>query len=186
VRGFPLSWLKRRLQLRPPAHGSPPSTFVRVAYCAPRQVVLVTARHDGVDNVWPIDWHVPLSLEPELYGITGTRSGFGTGVIRASGTFVVNFVPAAWEELILLCGRTSGRDTDKFASTGLLKEEAESIDAPRLKDALGCLECRVEQTIEVGDHTLFVGRVHQAVYRANAPRLHHLDGGLATLADTFQ
>lgn len=166
--------------------GSPPSAFMRVAYTAPRQVVLVTSRHDGADNVWPMDWHIPLSEEPELYGIAITSTSYGAELIRGSSVFVVNFVPATWEEIIFFCGRTSGRSVDKFAEAGLRVEEAETVDAPRLAGALGCLECRVEQSIDAGDHTLIVGHVTQSVYRTDAPRLHHLDSGVAALAPTFE
>jgi flavin reductase (DIM6/NTAB) family NADH-FMN oxidoreductase RutF len=159
---------------------------MRVAYSAPRQVVLVTTRHDGAENIWPLDWHIPLSLEPRLYGIAVNRIGHGAELVRASGVFVVNFVPATWEDVILSCGRTTGRQVDKFKVAGLAKEEAESVSAPRLADSLGFLECQVEQTMEVGDHTLFVGRVMREGFRADAPRLHHLYGGLGPVAQTFE
>jgi flavin reductase (DIM6/NTAB) family NADH-FMN oxidoreductase RutF len=185
MRQYLPGWLKRRM--KPPAHGAPPSSFMRVAYSAPRQVVLLTARHEGAENVWPIDWHTPLSLEPELYGIALNKTGYGTELIRNSGAFVINFVPAAWEEQILFCGRTSGRAVDKFVAAGLAKEEAESIGAPRLAEALGWLECRVDQVVEAGDHTLFISRVTLSRFQGvNVPRLHHLDSGLKAIAGEFE
>jgi flavin reductase (DIM6/NTAB) family NADH-FMN oxidoreductase RutF len=156
-----------------------------VAYYTARQVVLLTARHEGQENVWPIDWHIPLSLEPQLYGVSLTTRGFGTELVRASGAFVVNYVPAAWEEIIFFCGRTSGRTVDKFAQAGLVKEEATAINAPRLADALGFLECQVIQAIDAGDHTLFIGQVRQAAQNSDAARLHHLDGGLTAAQEHF-
>jgi flavin reductase (DIM6/NTAB) family NADH-FMN oxidoreductase RutF len=166
--------------------GRPESTWMRVAYSIPRQVVMVTARHAGADNVWPMDWHGPLSLEPKLYGIAATRTGHGTALVRGSGVFVVNFVPASWERTIFLCGNVSGRTADKFAAAGLRKEEAESVNAPRLADSLGALECQVRQTIDLGDHTLFIGEVMRTVFRADAPRLHHLDIRLKEAVATFE
>jgi flavin reductase (DIM6/NTAB) family NADH-FMN oxidoreductase RutF len=186
MRQYLPGWLKRRLG-KAPAHGAPPSSFMRVAYRAPRQVVLLTARHEGAENVWPIDWHTPLSLEPELYGIALNKTGYGTELIRNSGAFVINFVPATWEEQILFCGRTSGRAVDKFAAAGLAKEAAETIDAPRLAEALGWLECRVEQVVEAGDHTFFISRVTLSRFQGvNAPRLHHLDSSLKEIAEEFE
>jgi flavin reductase (DIM6/NTAB) family NADH-FMN oxidoreductase RutF len=166
--------------------GRPESTFMRVAYSTPRQVVLITTRHDGVDNVWPLDFHGPLSFEPPLYGIAAQRQGYGAELVRNSGVFVVNFVPATWERTIFLVGNVSGRTTDKFAAAGLEKEEAESVDAPRLARSLGALECRVQQTVEVGDHTLFIGEVMRTVFRGEARRLHHLDVRLKEVAADFE
>ena len=164
-----LGRLRRTLQRRPE------STFIRVAYTTPRQVVLITTRHDGVDNVWPVDSHTVLSFQPNLFGIAVNRMGYGAELVRSSGVFVVNFVPATWEGVILICGGMSGRKGDKFAAAGLRKEEAESVDAPRMADSLGALECKVQQTIEVGDHTFFIGEVTHSVLRSDAPRLHHID-----------
>src|SRR2546430_8393162 len=93
--------------------GRPESTFIRMAYSTPRQVVLITTRHEGTDNVWPLDFHGPLSFEPALYGIATQRGGFGAELVRSSGVFVVNFVPATWEKTIFLCGNVSGRTADK-------------------------------------------------------------------------
>jgi flavin reductase (DIM6/NTAB) family NADH-FMN oxidoreductase RutF len=166
--------------------GRPESTFIRVAYSTPRQVVLVTTRHAGSDNVWPMDFHLPLSFDPPLYGIATTRLSYGGELVRGSGVFVVNFVPATWEKSVFLCGNVSGRTVDKFAAVGLEKEEAESVDAPRLVHALGALECRVRQIVEVGDHTLFIGEVTRTVLRAQARRLHHLDVRLKDSAADFE
>jgi flavin reductase (DIM6/NTAB) family NADH-FMN oxidoreductase RutF len=148
---------------------------MRVAYTTPRQVVLITTRHHGAENVWPVDWHVPLSSEPRLYGIALNRNGYGAQLVRDSGVFVVNFVPAAWEKAIVFCGNVSGRAVDKFAAAGLRTEPAESVDAPRLAGALGALECTVQQEVPVGDHVLFIGAVRREVLRAEEPRLHHID-----------
>ena len=163
--------------------GKPENTFVRVAYTTPRQVVLVTSRHEGVDNVWPMDSHVVLSFEPHLFGIAATRMSWGAEMVRRSGVFVVNFVPSTWQDVIFYCGSVSGRNVDKFAGAGLQKEEAETVDAPRLAQSLGALECKVVQAVEVGDHTFFIGEVTRAVMRAEAPRLHHIDTRITEWVD---
>lgn len=182
-------WLRRPLGRLRRALGRlrrPKSTFMRVAYSTPRQVVLITTRHQGVDNIWPIDWHVPLSFEPQLYAIAVNRAGYGTQLVAGSGVFVVNFVPASWERAILFCGNVSGRSVDKFAASGLKKEEAKSIDAPRLAEALGSLECRVQRTMDVGDHVMFIGEVTHVAHRADARRLHHLDVQLKDVVAAFE
>lgn len=167
--------LKRRLRELQRRLLRPQSTFMRIAYTTPRQVVLITTRHDGVDNIWALDWHMPLSHEPRLYAIAVNPNGYGAQLIRKSGVFVVNFVPATWKTAILYCGKVSGRTIDKFEETGLRKEQAVSVNAPRLADSLGALECKIKHTIEMGDHTFFVGEVTHMVMRADAPRLHHID-----------
>ena len=182
-----LGQLRRRLRnLGHRLFGRPESTFIRVAYSVPRQVALITARHEGAENVWPVDSHMVLSFQPGLYGICVNPGGYGAELVRKSGVFVVNFVPATWENMILFCGNVSGRTIDKFAASGLQKEEAESVNAPRLAQSLGALECKVCQTLGVGDHTLFVGEILRTIIRAEAPRLHHLDSRLGNISNTFE
>ena len=60
------------------------------------------------------------------------------------------------------------------------------MSAPRLADSLGFLECQVRQTLEIGDHVLFIGQATLTVYRSEGPRLHHLDVRLAATAATFE
>src|SRR6185436_9310802 len=120
------AWLYRR------THRQAPPTFVRVAYCVPRQVVLLTVRHADHDDVWPIDWHTPLSLAPQRYGVCVYRNGHGANLLRQSGSFVVNFVPDAWAKVVLACGNASGRDVDKFAANGLRRRPGRAVAAPRL------------------------------------------------------
>jgi flavin reductase (DIM6/NTAB) family NADH-FMN oxidoreductase RutF len=164
----------------------PESTFIRVAYTTPRQVVLVTARHEGVDNIWPLDAHIFLSFQPNLYGIAVKRGSHGADLVRRSGVFVVNFVPSTWQDVIFYCGSVSGRKIDKFAGAGLQKEEAQTVNAARLAQSLGALECKVQQVVEVGDHTLFIGEVTHTVMRADAPRLHHHDIRIKEWVDSGQ
>ncbi len=159
---------------------------MRIAYSVPKQVVLITARHQGNEKIWPMDWHFPLSFVPKLYGIALNPKGFGAELVFGSGVFVVNFVPASWEKVIFMCGDIPGRRADKFALAGSTREEAESVDAPRLAESLGALECAVRQKIEVGDHVLVIGEVLHEVFLASAPRLHHIDVRLKDCTGTFE
>lgn len=160
-------------------HRRPPPTFVRVAYCNPRQVVLITVRSGGSEDVWPIDWHTPLSVEPQRYGICVYRDGYGTELLRAARCFVVNFVPDAWAQAVFACGNMSGREVDKFARTGLARRAAEAVDAPRLDGSLGWLECEVERILDLGDRLLVVARVRHAALASPGPQLFHISSDVA-------
>jgi flavin reductase (DIM6/NTAB) family NADH-FMN oxidoreductase RutF len=140
----------------------------------PRQTILLTSRFKGQDNIMTLDWHTPLSFEPMMYAVSIGESRFSLNLVRHSKVFVVNFMSKDFEKEILFCGRHSGKDIDKFKETGLEKEEAETIDCPRIKQALGYLECKVVKEIEVGDHILFIARVTKAELRKKEKRLFHL------------
>lgn len=140
----------------------------------PRQTILLTSRYKGKDNVMTLDWHTPLSFEPMIYAVSIAKVRYSLELIRSSKVFVVNFMSKDFEKEVLYCGRTSGKNIDKFKETGLEKEEAETIDCPRIKQALGFLECKVEKEIEAGDHVLFVAKVTHAELKERKKRLFHL------------
>lgn len=142
----------------------------------PRQTILLTSRWRKIDNVMTLDWHTPLSFEPMMYAVSIGKTRYSLELIRKSKVFVINFMSKDFKKEILFCGRHSGRDVDKFKETGLKKEEAETINCFRIKQALGYLECKVEEEIEVGDHILFIATVKKAELKKEGKRLFHLFG----------
>lgn len=148
--------------------------YMRVSYLSPRQVVLVTARFNGKDNIIPVDWHIPLSFSPKLYAVCLESNNYTSEMISSSGCFAVNFISSEFEEKVLQCGRISGREIDKFELTGLQKTEAAKINVPILKDSIGYLECKLEDKIVTGDHTLFIGKVVREKTDVQKTRLYHI------------
>ena len=132
-----------------------------------------------------MDWHTPLSFNPMMYAISIGKTSYSLELIKKSKVFVVNFMSKDYEKQVLFCGRHSGRDFDKFAQTGLIKEEAEKINCPRIKETLGFLECKVLQEIEVGDHILFIAEVVNSGLREHAKRLFHLREDKFTTTEEF-
>lgn len=151
----------------------------------PRQIILVTSRWQNKDDIITLAWHMPLSFDPMMYGISIGKKRFSLELIRNSKVFVVNFISKEFKEDILFCGEVSGREVDKFKETRFEKEEAETINCPRIKQALGYLECEVVDEIETGDHILFIGKVKKAELKKHGVRLFHISGDkLGELEDT--
>ena len=56
-------------------------------------------------------------------------------------------------------GMVSGKDTDKFSTTGLTPVKSDMVDAPYVKEFPLILECKVINIVEIGLHTQFVGEI---------------------------
>jgi len=125
----------------------------------PRQIILVSCRYKGKDNVMTAAWHMPTSFVPRLYAISIGKKRFSHDMIKKSRLFCVNFIPKELEKLAIKCGSLSGRNVDKFAVLNIKKARCKKINCPRIRTALGWLECKVVKIIETGDHTIFVGKV---------------------------
>jgi len=157
----------------------------------PRQVILVTSREDTEilgkkilkDNIITVAWHMPVSHEPMLYAIAIGKTRFSAELIDISKAFVVNFIPKTMEKEAVYCGTNTGKHIDKFEKTKLTKEESRSIDCPRIKEALGFLECEVINQIDAGDHIIFIGNVVNAELNKSGKRLFqaHESGFTTTL-----
>ena len=145
-------------------------------YANPRQVVLVTSREAGQDNIITLAWNMPLSFEPMMYGIAVGFTRFSYTKIKESGVFVVNFMSLEYEKEVLYVGKHSGENNDKFKETGLEKIEAETINCPIIKQASAFLECKVKEDIKVGDHALFIGDVKRAEKNDDSDRIFQIKG----------
>ena len=141
----------------------------------PNQVVLVTCRHAGKDNIIAMTWHTKTSFQPNLYLISVDNSRFSHELISKSKCFCINFMPYELSEAIKYCGTHSGRDVDKFKETGLTKIECETINCCRIKEALAYVECKVINSFATGDHTVFVGEVTKQEFIKEGKRPFQLD-----------
>lgn len=151
----------------------------------PRQTILVSCRgkasllgNDVVkDNIITLSWHMPVSFEPMIYAIAIGKTRYSAKLIGQSKVFCINFVPFSMEKVAALCGRNSGENVDKFEDYNILKEESKSIDCPRLKEAIGYMECEVINEVEAGDHIIFFGKVlHSELKDERASRLFQVGG----------
>ena len=150
----------------------------------PRQTVLVTVREEmdimgkaiQKDNIITIAWHMPVSVEPELYAIAIGKGKFSAKMIQKSRSFVINFISKDLKEQALFCGRNHGEHIDKFEGSGLTKEESDLIDCPRIKEVLGYMECELIQEIDAGDHIIFLGKSLKSELKNNDKRLFHIGG----------
>lgn len=85
---------------------------------------------------------------------------------RASSWYGINVLSERQEELSI---RFSQRTPDRFE--GLEWAPGES-GAPLLKGCLACMECSVVQTVEAGDHAIFIAEVIRAECHEGNPLLY--------------
>lgn len=158
----------------------------------PRETVLVTSRYeDNVlgkdvlkDNVTAIDWHMPTSTEPPMYAISLRKDQYTAELIRKSECFVVNVVGFDMADKVAKIGfMLHGKHKDKIKESGLVVEDAESVDCFRIKDALTHLECRLVNEFETGDNVIFVGKITRVYHNKGGKKLFHLEGDRFTTTE---
>lgn len=149
--------------------------------------VLVTARHQGKNNVMTAAWCMPASKSPPMVALAIGPSRFTHDMIINSGEFTVCVPGSDLGPEVICCGTCSGREVeDKFARCGLTPVTGEEVSAPLIRECLGGLECRLDSHPTAGDHSIIVGEVvavwvrngafHERFLVGEAPTLHHLGG----------
>ncbi|MFQ5999510.1 MAG: flavin reductase family protein [Candidatus Bathyarchaeia archaeon] len=126
----------------------------------PRHVVLVSCTDKaGKANVITLAWSMPVSISPPMIAISIAPKRYSHRLIEETKEFVVNVPTMDMVKETLFCGRRSGRTYDKFKETQLTPLPAKMVQTPIIKECVAHLECKLDQQITVGDHTLFIGSV---------------------------
>ncbi len=122
-------------------------------------VLLVTSHWRAINNVLPVAWAMPMSVNPPLVGIAIHASRHSHDLIRYGEAFAINIPGQVLLNHTQWSGMVSGLQMDKLAVSRLPHFKARHIDAPLLEGCVGWIECTVFDSHTVGDHTLYIGKV---------------------------
>lgn len=126
----------------------------------PYNATLVTTKNkDGKANILAVAWITPVSVNPPILAMSLRPQRHSYQLLMENPEFTVNIPAYNLRQKIVLCGRRSGRDHDKFKEAGLTPENGRAVSVPAIKECVAHIECRLERTIEIGDHILCIGRV---------------------------
>ena len=126
---------------------------------APLPPALVSCGTADKPNVLTVAWTGVLCTRPPVTYISVRPERWSYELIKQSGEFVINLPPVSLVRAVDTCGVKSGRDTDKFALTGLTAEPAFNVSAPMIAECPVSIECRVRQVIPLGSHDMFMADI---------------------------
>ncbi len=123
-------------------------------------VMVSCGLQDEKPNIITAAWAGTVCSDPVMVSVSVRKERYSHHIIKESGEFVINLVPASLTRAADLCGVRSGRDTDKFALAGLTPEKAGRLkSAPLIRECPLNLECRVREILELGSHDMFLAEV---------------------------
>ncbi len=125
--------------------------------------VITTQAPDGKREGLTANSFSALSLDPPLILWSISRRSPSLPGFLASGYFAINVLSAGQADL---SHRFATRSEDKFAGLTIGTGVG---DSPLLDGVLARFECSVENTVDGGDHVLFIGRVHRLAYGDGEP-----------------
>lgn len=130
----------------------------RVLWSFPSGLYVVGSRSGERRNAMTLNWAMQVSMEPKHLAISVVKSAFTHELIIEGGHFSVCSIAREDRALVR-----------KFVKPVSVEEEGRLLNgvpftegvtgAPVLAAAVATVECRLVQTVDVGDHSLFVGEI---------------------------
>lgn len=156
----------------PPADASLAAALGRVA----SGLYVLTARHGDAETGMLASWVQQCGFDPPQVTVALQTGRDVLEWLGDGAAFVLNVIPEDGKKLIAHFGKGFAPGEPAFEGLELVRDG----DAPpALKAALAYLVCRVAARVEVGDHTLVVGRVTTgAVLADGKPAVHLRKNGL--------
>ncbi len=123
--------------------------------------VLVVGTYDpaGKPNAMTAAWGGICCSSPPCIAVALRKVTHSYGNIIHQRGFTINIPSEAQLPYADYFGMVSGKNTDKFAATGLTPVKSDLINAPYIKEFPFVLECRLVQQVEIGLHTQFIGEI---------------------------
>jgi flavin reductase (DIM6/NTAB) family NADH-FMN oxidoreductase RutF len=121
--------------------------------------VLTAEAKDGRVAASTVNWVTQASFEPPLVAV-GVKADSGAHeIIKESLVFALNILGKDQHSTAFSFFKPVEHEGNSVAGEAF---ESGSAGAPILSNALGFFECRLVDTVERGDHSLFVGEVVDA------------------------
>ena len=121
--------------------------------------VLTAAHPDGRVAAAAVNWVTQASFEPPLVAI-GVKADSGAhALIKDTQKFALNVLGKGQQGVAFTFFKPAERKGDTISGEPV---RAGSTGAPILTNAPAYVECTLETTVELGDHSIFVGKVVDA------------------------
>ena len=135
-------------------------------------VLATTVDAAGKPNAIGIGWFTIVSWKPAMVLISVAPPRHSFSNLEQVPEYVINFPAPEQARAAWICGTKSGRDLDKFGEGGLEAVPSIHVRPPTIGGSIMAWECKVVQTVDTGDHRLFIAEI--VATRGDPSRTAHL------------
>ncbi|MDE6692458.1 MAG: flavin reductase family protein [Muribaculaceae bacterium] len=114
---------------------------------------------DDTRNLITVAWTGTLCTNPPMLYISVRPERYSYDIIKQQREFTVCLTTADMARATDWCGVKSGRDVDKWATTGLTPLPGIEVGCLHIAESPLCIECRVKEVVALGSHDMFVADV---------------------------
>lgn len=126
-------------------------------FICPMPLTLVGTVASGMANFMAVGWVTRVNANPPMVAVAINQKHLSNEAIRATGQFSINVPTAAMVAEADYCGIVSGRNADKSRVFDTFSGELEN--APMIEQCPLCMECEVDEIIELPTNTVFIARI---------------------------
>ena len=145
-----------------------PELFKRLFASWPSGVTIVTSRDGERIQGMTASAFTEVSLDPPLVLVCADKATITNELIQASGVFSVSILA---EDQQVLSNKFASKKDEHRRFEGL-DCEAGATGCARIPGALAWMDCRVVQTVEAGDHYVYIGEIKAADVTDQDPLLY--------------
>ena len=129
-------------------------------YLFPTPVLLVgTYDQEGKPNLMTAAWGGICCSDPPCINVSLRKATYSHAAIVERKAFTIGIPSESQVREADFIGLSSGRRVEKFAATGFTAGQSQLVDAPYAEEIPFLLECELVHSVELGLHTLFVGKI---------------------------
>lgn len=121
--------------------------------------IIGTYDKDGKPNIMAAAWVGVCCSSPACVSVSLRKATYTHGNIMEKKCFTVSIPSKKHVKEADYVGTVSGRNTDKFAKTGLTPVRSDAVDAPYVGEFPLVIECRLKEVHELGLHSQFIGQI---------------------------
>ena len=134
-------------------------------------VGLVLVNSEARANAMTVSFFSEVAHHPTSLWVSIAKSSYTHSLIEEIGRFSLAVLNQTQAPIALACGSASGRDQDKCGQLSLYPGPDGYLF---LNDALASTACSVRQSVDLGDHTLFIADILHSEMESRKSHLRQL------------
>ncbi len=142
-------------------------------------IYILTTSCEDIINGMIVSWATQISYEPPLVLVAVHPKRYTHGLILKSRSFALNILST--EQKYLVSRFKAPEINNRFSG---IKWRKGKTGSPILNECIAFLDCRLVDTYEPGNHTLFIGEIIDGDINSNEKPLSNIEYGKSYLGNT--
>jgi flavin reductase (DIM6/NTAB) family NADH-FMN oxidoreductase RutF len=144
---------------------------------SPNPFALVSTRKpDDTTNLMALSWWTYASNHPPTIAVCISKKSYSHELMKKNQEFCLNIVDESLRESAFLCGTCTGRSENKPEKFDIALIDPKEIQTKLVKEHKVAFECRLVDTADTADHSIFIAEVVACHTNPEKNQLFALDG----------